>query len=322
MTKLIRLKVSRIKYTGDSIGDDIRIEVESLNKFVGLNMRLKRGSDRALNVEIGQFFGDGVSFALPVTIRIIERDLVFNDVGSVQKTIKVNLSDPSSQRNIYTIEVRERRGYLTRKKAVFEVTLEAGVSDTILYVADESGDGWVVTVPEHGTENISLPYHLKISLEKYDTKRQYFKIMEGIIQGTKASVQIESNGTSHLRTENPHTGSAHLTYSLSRGTLKMNRNVYKVLNFPQDPEPWKNGLYDIEIPDAPHEPGEAYLDRARLAKVWFRVGHGGERYLHTGSVTLGCITLTEVERWDYMCKVLMKARKGDGESIGVLEITD
>ena len=321
MTKLIRLRIAEIKYTGDSVGDDIRIEIESLNKFVGLNMRLKRGSDRALNVEIGQFFGDGVSFTLPVTIRIIERDLVFNDVGSVQEKIKINLNDSSPQLHTYRVEVQERRNFLSRKKAVFEVTLEAGVSDAILYVADENGDGWVVTVPERGAEDISLPYHLKVALEKSEDKRQYFTVREGVLQGVRASVKIESDGTSHLLVENPHTEPAHLTYSLSRGTLRLNRKVYKVLNFPRDPEPWKNGLYDIEIPDAPHPGGNIYTSRARLAKVWFRIGHGGERYLHAGSVTLGCITLTEVERWDDLCKVLMKARKEDGRNVGTLEIT-
>ena len=321
MTKLIRLQVTKIKYTGDSVGDDIRIEVECLDKFVGLNKRLKRGSDVALNAEIGQFFADGASFTLPVNIKIIERDLVFNDVGAVQENLKVNLSDGSPQFNAYKIEVRERRGFLSRKQAVFEITVEAAVSDATLYVTDESGDGWIVAVPESGAEDVSLPYHLKVALEKSEDKRQYFTVREGILQGTKASVKIEPDGTSHLSTENPHTGPVRLTYSLSRGTLRLNRKVNKVLNFPRDPEPWKSGLYDIEIPDAPHPGGNIYTSRARLAKVWFRIGHGGERYLHTGSVTLGCITLTEVERWDDLCKVLMKARKEDGRSVGTLEIT-
>src|SRR3989338_6261494 len=199
MTKLIRLQVAKIKYTGDSVGDDIRIEVESLDKFVGLNQRLKRGSDRALNVEIGQFFGDGVSFALPVTIRIIERYLVFNDVGSVQKTIKVNLSDPSPQRNISTIEVRERRGYLTRGKAVFAVTLEAEVSDATRYVPDiDESQGFLKIKLEDDKSIESLPAYLKVTAERRDAKREYFRILEGPYRDRSASVSLKEDGVSRL----------------------------------------------------------------------------------------------------------------------------
>ncbi|MFY9462917.1 MAG: hypothetical protein WAP52_01890 [Candidatus Sungiibacteriota bacterium] len=77
------------------------------------------------------------------------------------------------------------------------------------------------------------------------------------------------------------------------------------------------------MPDAPHWGGEPYLDRAKLAKVWFKVSHRDDkRYLHPGARTAGCITLTEISRWDELCKILLKARKGDGRSVGVVEITD
>ncbi len=55
---------------------------------------------------------------------------------------------------------------------------------------------------------------------------------------------------------------------------------------------------------------------------WFRIGHIGERYLHTGNHSLGCITMTEVERWDEIYDKLIKARKGDFLSVGMLEIVD
>ena len=177
MTKLIRLQVTKIKYTGDSVGDDIRIEVECLDKFVGLNKRLKRGSDVALNAEIGQFFADGASFTLPVNIKIIERDLVFNDVGAVQENLKVNLSDGSPQFNAYKIEVRERRGFLSREQAVFEITVEAAVSDATLYVTDESGEGWIVAVPESGAEDVNP---LNEEFEVYTRRSSLHAVVEAL----------------------------------------------------------------------------------------------------------------------------------------------
>ena len=321
MTKLIRLRLSRIKYTGDSIGDDIRIEVESLNKFVGLNMRLKRGSDRALNVEIGQFFGDGVSFALPVTIRIIERYLVFNDVGSVQKTIKVNLSDPSPQRNISTIEVRERRGYLTRGKAVFAVTLEAEVSDATRYVPDiDESQGFLKIKLEDDKSIESLPAYLKVTAERRGAKREYFRILEGPYRDRSASVSLKEDGVSRLISGVTHEPAARAKYSISQKIFILNRKKYITVDYPGSP--WKKGFYDIEIPDYPHEGGRSYLKQSKRAMTWFRIGHGGERYLHAGGYSLGCMTVTGITRWMEIYDALITARKDDGASVGVLEVVD
>jgi glycerol-3-phosphate dehydrogenase len=56
--------------------------------------------------------------------------------------------------------------------------------------------------------------------------------------------------------------------------------------------------------------------------TWFRIWHGGERYLHTGSRSLGCITIVDTERWMEICNTLIKALKGDFMSVGVIEVID
>ena len=58
------------------------------------------------------------------------------------------------------------------------------------------------------------------------------------------------------------------------------------------------------------------------AKTWFRIGHSGDRYLHAGGFSLGCMTITEVVRWGEIYNGLIKARKGDLMSVGVLEVID
>lgn len=70
MLKQIQLKISKIKYSGDSVGDDIRIEVECLDKFIGLNKKVKCGSEKDINEIVGTFFADGMSFTLPVNTKI------------------------------------------------------------------------------------------------------------------------------------------------------------------------------------------------------------------------------------------------------------
>ena len=56
--------------------------------------------------------------------------------------------------------------------------------------------------------------------------------------------------------------------------------------------------------------------------MWFRIGHSGDRYLHPGRVSAGCISITETARWMEIYDVLIKARKGDLMSVGILEVVD
>jgi hypothetical protein len=86
---------------------------------------------------------------------------------------------------------------------------------------------------------------------------------------------------------------------------------------PRNPIP--RGTYRVEIPDEPHDKGAPYLDRAKYARTWFRIGDQGDRYLHTGEVTVGCATVNAVESWDEICKVLLRSRL-DSQAVGTLEV--
>ena len=70
----------------------------------------------------------------------------------------------------------------------------------------------------------------------------------------------------------------------------------------------------------PRSLGVSYEDRAKRAKTCFRLGHSGDRYLHTGRISAGCVTVREIQRWDELYAHLIKARNGDGVSVGVLEV--
>lgn len=72
MTKSVQLKLSKIKYGGDSIGDDIRVEVETLGKFLSVDKRIKDGEVAEINKEVGRFETDSKSFYADVSIIVIE----------------------------------------------------------------------------------------------------------------------------------------------------------------------------------------------------------------------------------------------------------
>lgn len=323
MLKSIQLNLQKIKYSGDSIGDDIRVEVEALGKFLRVDKRIKIGTTVEINREIGRFETNQDLFQAEVLISVIEKDLLFNDVGSVKSNIRIDTSAAKPQQFIFEIQIRETRSILDKfwgkKTAVFEIILEAKVSDAIQCVPCE-GDGWLKVVLENNKSKISLPAFLQVKIQNSDRKREYFTILEGPYHGKDASVKLRDDGFSQFISGIEHEPVISVEYSISQKIFIINGKKYKADDYPGSP--WQKGIYDIEIPDYPHRGGDRYLDRARLARIWFRIGHNGERYLHTGSISLGCMTITEVEKWDALCKILLKARKGDFISVGILEVID
>ena len=149
--------------------------------------------------------------------------------------------------------------------------------------------------------------------------REYVVPQEGLLKGKRLWVTKAKDEGLSLSFSNLQIGSVHLTYSILEKTLTLGNKIYKTTDFNE--EPWKKGFYNIEIPDHPHAGGTHYPN-SKYAKTWFRIGHSGDKYIHTGKHSLGCITMIEIEKWDELCLILLKARKGDGMNIGTLTVID
>jgi len=325
MFKSVQLKLSKIKYLGDSIGDDIRVEIEVLGKFLRVDKRIKAGTSVEINREIGRFETDRGLFQVEVFITIIEKDLLFNDVGKTNGSIKINTAITKPQQFFFEVQVRETRSifrkFWGKSIAVFEITLEAEVSDAVRYVPDDDEiHGWLAVRLEDDKSVVSLPAYLEVKIEYIDTKREYFTILEGPYRGRPASVKLRDNSSSWFLTGVQYEPMIRAKYSISQKILILKGKKYKTVDYPE--MPWLRGVYDIEIPDYPHKGGRNYLKKSKRAMTWFRIGHSGERYLHTGAWSLGCITIIETERWMEIYNALIKARKGDFMSVGVLEVID
>jgi len=326
MFKSVQLKLSKIKYGGDSIGRDIRVEVELLGKFLRVDKRIRAGTAAEINREVGRFETDRGLFQAEILITAIERDLLFNDVGSAKGSIKINTAISKPQQFVFEVQVKENRSILGKfwgkATAVFEITLEAEVSNAIKYVPDIEESrvkGWLKVILEDDKSIKSLPAYLKIKVERFDANREYFTILEGAYRGEPASVELRDNGSSWLITGTKHEPPVRITYSISKKILTLKGKKYKTDDDPKNP--WKKGLYDIEIPDHPHKGGLKYPEAGR-GTVWFRIGHSGARYLHPGLVSAGCVSITETVRWMEIYDALIKARKGDFISVGILEVID
>jgi len=322
MFKKIQFKLTKIKYAGKSIGDNIRVNIEILDKILQVDKRIKAGSTVELVKEIGNFPTDQKSFTTKVKITITEKDILFNDTNNIEKVIKVNVENSKPQKFVHAIEVRESRFWKNWGKSVakFEVTIEALVLKAIKYIPDVD-NGWLKVKMTDG-EIVFLPAFLKVQSEYIERGREHFIILEGSYKNQKASVSLddENNNNSRLLSDVKYEPVIRLKYSISKKKLIIDNKKYQATDHAD--APWKKGWYDIELPDYPHNDPGNYINISSRFKTWFRIGHEGERYLHTGRVSLGCITIIEVEKWNEIYDKLIKARKGDFLSVGVLEVTD
>lgn len=323
MNKLIQLKLSKVRYSGDSIGDDIRVEIEILGKFFLIDKIIKVGETAEIDKEIGNFETDRKSFVSGLKITVIERDALFNDIGSIDGNIEIDTNITKPQMFVYKVQIRETHSvfgkFWGKKIANFEITLEAFVTDIMRYVPNENkGKGWLKVRIEDSKTIESLPAFLKLKPEYSDGRREYFTPLEGAYHNKLVSAKLQDGGSSNLISGVQHEPMVRASYSISKKTFTINSKTYATIDYKNTP--WKKGLYDIEIPDYPHSLGARYEKEAPRAKTWFRIGHRGDRYLHTGGQSLGCITVIETKRWTEIYNALIKARKGDSMSVGILEV--
>lgn len=188
----------------------------------------------------------------------------------------------------------------------------------IKYVTNADGKGWLVVRYTNGSLYPPLPQYLKVNVNKTENGREYFKILEGRNIDKTASVKLKGMNQSYF-------GIAVQTKSVS---LKFDRNKKKLwygLNSVADAKtdshnPVPAGTYNIEIPYEVHTLAAHYSAHSVFATTWFRIGHSGDRFIHPGRISAGCITVTDFTKWTDIYNHLIKARKGDMKSVGTIEV--
>lgn len=195
---------------------------------------------------------------------------------------------------------------------VFEITVETAIGS----VADVWPNGWVRVKLEEGTIH-PLPYQLKVELLKQEGGREYFVIREGRLQGKKASVRLKSAKESYLLKKGKRKGPARLTYEPATETLTIDGlGTYRAV-MKENPIP--SGSYDSEIPYEPHKGGRDETQYSKYAKTWFRIGHSGDKFLHIGNHSLGCVTVKSHRQWTKIYQHLIQSRLED-RSVGTLTV--
>ncbi len=183
----------------------------------------------------------------------------------------------------------------------------------------QSNDGWVNAKFKNG-EIKALPEYLEVELTKIDT-RDYFTIKEGVFKSQKASIK-NTGGSFVVKGVPPRKPSVEIVFDRSKETIEVKGlATFKAITDPSTPVP--TGKHIIKIPDHPHAFGSSYTDRATYAKTWFSLGNFagvGDVYLHCGSVSLGCVTVTDITKWDTIYKYLIKARLSHSNAVGEITV--
>jgi len=324
MRKSICLKVKTIRYGGDSVGRDIRVEIKVFNKSFRIDKRIKIGEIKDINQEIERIETDKKLLESDISITVIEKDLLFSDTGNTKGNIKIDTASTKSQSFMFEVEIKESRPFLSklfwgRRSAVFEIELEAQSGEIERFTPDiENGDGWIVTKNNKG-ESISLPAYVKVVPKYIKGGREYFVPLEGTHRDELLSVPQQDSNSSYLISGVQHAPMVKVTYSISKKIFVLNGKQYKATDDPD--APWKKGVYNIGIPDFPHGRNDRYAEAIRQ-KIWFPINFESARYLHVGAHSLGCMTIIETTRWMEIYNSLIKARKGDLKNVGVVEVID
>lgn len=177
-------------------------------------------------------------------------------------------------------------------------------------------DGWLKVKREPSGQVIALPEYLQVEFSRNKDGRDFFKALEGCEQGKTFSVKQRN-----LRQGSPaYKPAARIEFNIT--TQKLSFPAGNVRAITEDGTSAIGvGTHPIQIPDFPHELGTGYLGQSQYAKNWFYLGRGeaipgnNDRYLHTGRVSLGCVTV-DPGGWTKLYQYLILCRSGDGKTVG------
>ena len=122
MAQKVRIKILKLQYGGDSVGNDIRLEIKTSGQPFSLEQNIKPKTTSEINQEIAQLPISGDILEIPIHIKVTERDLLFNDVGKTSGTIQIDPLKTEPQTFDFQIKVQEKNKVIGKSTAIFSVT--------------------------------------------------------------------------------------------------------------------------------------------------------------------------------------------------------
>lgn len=117
------IKFKSMSYLGDSVGNDINVEIKIREQIFTFNPPIKLNSILDLNSEIFYFEFISDKFEENVNIKVTEKDIIFDDVGEINQKIYINLSNNETQEFTFETTVQEIGTNFHKMTAIFKIVL-------------------------------------------------------------------------------------------------------------------------------------------------------------------------------------------------------
>ena len=299
-------------FQGDNLGREWRIELKT-SQFEGqVNFYRKRARQRA-NKYLVQKTVTHRETKVRARLRVYEQDPTWDDPRWTSFSLNVS---PGTHIEQVRIPIQGKGQREKNKSALVTIRFQVRVTSAIRYVSDVRPNGWLRVKLERGRIH-PLPHYLKVELIEGKERRDWFRILEGRLIGKIGSAKLKSNGESYLMEASDHKGPAKLIYD--RRQKRMTIQGLASYNIEEEGSLLGKGTYDIEIPYEPHDLGTIYQRESPRSKTWFRIGHSGGQFIHTGRSSAGCLTVMELRKWTSLYRYLINRRK-DTRSVGIVII--
>jgi len=189
-------------------------------------------------------------------------------------------------------------------------------------VTNADGKGWLLVRHSNGSIYPPLPQYLRVKHTGTSGGRENFTIKEsgrnGSLIGKTASVKQKGAGDSYLSSSMAYKGSATVEFDKGKKELRYG-TAGPVAAYTLSSNPVPDGTHDLEIPYEKHPIASRYESSSKYAQTWFRLGHSGDRFLHPGTVSAGCVTVTAVSEWTKIYDYLINSRK-DNKNVGQITV--
>ena len=120
----LTLRLKKINYSGENIGDDLNFTFNVKGHVIHLRSKISFGRSKSFKQVLFQEILPEGSISLPISVDITEEDPIFNDTGSGSSQFAMQLEQPETRKHSFSADVIASGGDKA-KKATFTFMLEA-----------------------------------------------------------------------------------------------------------------------------------------------------------------------------------------------------
>ncbi|MBM4251801.1 MAG: DUF2778 domain-containing protein [Deltaproteobacteria bacterium] len=283
-------------------------------------LRLKKEDDKLLLPKYSMMTFLLATEIEKINIRLLAKEIdpVSDDIGEQNLNIDTAASIIDAQQIETNITINGAGRGERNLIAVLDVKLAVSKSPGTAQIGDVEPNGWVFAKLASGAL-VPLASGTAVELKSIKNEREQFEILEGNYKGVTASITTDKNRFTHLCPLTGRNPASSLKLFRDRWILQIN-SLGEFAVLPLDARDMIfPGSYKISLPDAPHQGGRRLRSSAKHAESWFRIGDEGERYIHPGSRSKGCITVTDLTKWELIFQHLANSRL-DEYHVGIMEV--